>query len=150
MKGSMLVTRGATLLAALCIAGSALARDDHNMYSIEEALNTSAAQEKLDQGVKLYFGKQKAPKATTKLGEWKTNKKTNAFNKTDKEACEWTFLSAVLELQERAQKEGGNAVVNIVSNYKNQETSSETEYMCGNGALMAGVALKGTVIKAGK
>ena len=47
-------------------------------------------------------------------------------------------------------KEGGNAVVNIVSNYKNKETSSETEYMCGNGALMAGVALKGTVIKTGK
>lgn len=138
------------LLAALCVASSAAARDDRNMYPIEDALNTPAAEEKLDKEIKLYFGKQKAPKAAKKLGEWKTNKKTNAFNKTDKEACEWTFLSAVLELQERAQKEGGNAVVNIVSNYKNEQTSSETEYMCGNGALMAGVALKGTVIKTGK
>jgi uncharacterized protein YbjQ (UPF0145 family) len=138
------------VLAGLCMAGSAMARDDRNMYLIEDALKTPAAEEKLDKSIKLYFGKQKAPKAAKNLGEWKTNKKTNAFNKTDKEACEWTFLSAVLELQERAQKEDGNAVVNIVSNYKNQQTSSETEYMCGNGALMAGVALKGTVIKTGK
>ena len=120
------------------------------MYSIEEAMNTPAALEKLNKDIKLYFGKQKAPAAAKNLGEWKTNKKTNAFNKTDKEACEWTFLSAVLELQERAVKEGGDAVVNIVSNYKNQETISETEYMCGNGALMSGVAFKGTVIKTGK
>lgn len=130
-------------------ASGAHARDDHNPYPIADALNTSAAKEKLDPGVKLFFGKQKYPKVAKQLGEWKTNKKTNAFNKSDKEACEWTFLSAVLEMQERAQKEGGNAVVNIRSNYKNHETSSETEYMCGNGTLMSGVALKGDVVKLG-
>lgn len=150
MPYRLTAVKTSVLIMALAMAGSAAARDDHNMYPLEDALNTPAAQEKLNKDIKLYFGKQKGPKATKQLGEWKTNKKTNAFNKTDKEACEWTFLSAVLELQERALKEGGNAVVNIVSNYKNQETSSETEYMCGNGALMAGVALKGTVIKTGK
>ena len=55
-----------------------------------------------------------------------------------------------MELQERAKKEGGNAVVGIRSNYKSIETSSETEYMCGSGALMAGVALKGKVVRIGK
>lgn len=147
MNHRLTIMKIAALVAALSIAGSAAARDDHNMYPLEDALNTPAAQEKLNPDIKLYFGKQKSPKAAKQLGEWKTNKKTNAFNKSDKEACEWTFLSAVLELQERAEKEGGNAVVNIVSNYKNQVTSSETEYMCGNGALMSGVALKGSVIK---
>lgn len=137
----------ATLIA--CAAVSAHARDDKNMYPIEDALDTPAAKEKLNPDIKLYFGKQKHPKVAKSFGEWKTNKKTNAFNKSDKEACEWTFLSAVLEMQERAQKEGGNAVVNIRSNYKNQETTSETEYMCGNGALMAGVAFKGEVVKLG-
>ena len=138
------------LITTLGLSASSFARDDHNLYPIEDALNTPAALEKLNKDIKLYFGKQKSPPAAKKLGEWKTNKKTNAFNKTDKEACEWVFLSAVLELQERAEKEGGDAVINIVSNYKSQETSSETEYMCGNGALMAGVAFKGTVIKIGK
>lgn len=136
------------LFAALLLGSiSAHARDDHLSLPLKEALETPAAQSKLDKGVKLYFGKQKHPKPSKTLGEWKTNKKTNAFNKTDKEACEWTFLSAVLELQERARKEGGNAVINIVSNYKSHEKSSETEYTCGAGGLMAGVAFKGTVVK---
>jgi uncharacterized protein YbjQ (UPF0145 family) len=58
-------------------------------------------------------------------------------------------LSAVLELQERAVKEGGDAVVGIKSNWKNQETVSDTEYVCADGSLMSGVALKGTVVKLG-
>lgn len=141
------MSRFFALLLASALAGSALARDDHNMYPIAEALETTAAKQKLDSGIPLYFAGQKTPAVTQKLGEWKTNKKTNAFNKSDKEACEWTFLSAVLELQERARKEGGDAVIDIKSNYKSNETASATEYMCGNGSLMAGVALKGTVVK---
>jgi uncharacterized protein YbjQ (UPF0145 family) len=53
-------------------------------------------------------------------------------------------------MQERAQKEGANAVIGIKSNYKNIERSSETEYMCGSGALMSGVALKGRVVELAK
>jgi len=133
-------------LAALVASGNVLARDDQSMYPLADALSTEAAKSKLDPSIKLYFGDQKTPKVTKTIGEWKTNKKTNAFGKSDKEACEWVFLSAVLELQERAQKEGGNAVVGIKSNYKNMERSSETEYMCGSGAVVSGVALKGTVV----
>ena len=140
----------AVMTAFLLGTHSAFARDDRNMYPLEDALNTPDAKEKLDPSIRLYFGNQKHPKVVSDLGEWKTNKKTNAFNKSDKEACEWVFLSAVLELQERAQKEGGNAVINIVSNYKNVERSSDTEYMCGNGALMSGVAFKGKVVKLAK
>jgi uncharacterized protein YbjQ (UPF0145 family) len=55
----------------------------------------------------------------------------------------------VIALQQRARKEGGNAVINIVSNYKNVVTSSDTEYVCGAGALMAGVAFKGRVVRLG-
>lgn len=133
-------------LAAL-FALPAVARDDHQMYPLKDALSTPAAQEKLDKEVRLFFGNQSHPKVAKTFGEWKTNKKTNGFNKSDKEACEWTFLSAALELQERARKEGGDAVINIKSNYKSEEHSSNDEYMCGSGALMSGVALKGTVVK---
>lgn len=135
-----------TLLIALMVSGNAYARNDQEMFSLEDALNTPAAKEKLNPAIKLYFGNQKHPKVVKELGEWKTNKKTNGFNKTDKEACEWVFLTAALELQERVLKEGGDAVINIMSNYKNVERSSETQYMCGNGTFTAGVALKGTVV----
>jgi uncharacterized protein YbjQ (UPF0145 family) len=57
------------------------------------------------------------------------------------------MLSALKALQERAVREGMDAVVNIESNYKNRQFSSETEFECGAGAIMAGVALKGTLVK---
>jgi len=140
----------AALLGSLVCVGEASARDDHQLFPLADALNTSAAKEKLDPEIKLYFGDQKHPKVEKSFGEWQTNKKTNGFNKSDKEACEWVFLSAALELQERASKEGGNAVVGIYSNYKNSKHSSSSEYMCGSGALMSGVALKGEVVRLGK
>jgi hypothetical protein len=133
--------------ASLVVSLNALARDEHRMYPIKDALEAPAAQEKLDKGIKLFFGGQKHPRVVKTIGEWSTNKKTNAFGKSDDEACKWVFLSAIMTLQERARQEGGNAVINIQSNYKKIETSSDTEYMCGAGALMAGVAFKGTVVK---
>ena len=67
--------------------------------------------------------------------------------KSDKEACEWVMLSALKALQQRAITENMDAVVNIESNYKHRHFASETEFECGAGALMAGVALKGTLVK---
>jgi hypothetical protein len=134
----------ATLLA---ITFNANARDDRKMLSLQEALNAPAAQGKIDKDIKLFFGEQKHPKVARTIGEWSTNKKTNAFGKSDEEACNWVFLSAVMTLQDRARKEGGDAVINIESNYKNTVTSSDAEFMCGVGNVVAGVAFKGTVVK---
>jgi len=137
-------------LSLVLISAAAIARDDHKMFPLEDALNAPAAKQKLDPDVKLYFGNQSHPKVEKVIGEWGTNKKTNAFGKSDKQACEWVFLSAMLTMQERARAEGGDAIIHIRSNYKSIETSSETEYMCGASALMAGVALKGEVVKLAK
>ncbi len=133
-----------TLLALT--ANSSFARDDIGQYSIADLLETSKAKEAL-YDVPLFFGAQKHKKITKKFGEVGTNKKTNAFNKSDREACEWAMLSALKALQERARREGMDAVVNIESNYKNHKFVSETQFECGAGALMAGVALKGTLVK---
>lgn len=135
------------LISLLAAHSNAQARDDRNMYPMADALASVEAKNKLDPSITLQFGNQKTGLIEKEFGEWKTNKKTNGFNKSDKEACEWAFLSAVLELQERAKKEGGNAIIYIKSNYKGTETVSDTEYMCGSGVLMSGVAFKGTVVK---
>lgn len=81
------------------------------------------------------------------FGTVKTNKKTNFFNKSDKEGCEWVFISAILALQNAAHERGANAVINIKSNYRDQEFVSETEYECGAGAVMGGVAFIGELVK---
>ena len=135
------------LIASALVAGQAAARNDQATYALQEAFATPDAQQKLDKSIKMYFGRQPTPKVLQHHGEWKTNKKSSGFFKSDKSACEWAFLSAMIELQERAKKLGADGVVGIVSNYQNVEVGSETEFVCGSGALMSGVAFKGRIVR---
>ncbi|HEY4803978.1 MAG TPA: excinuclease ABC subunit A [Paraburkholderia sp.] len=135
------------MLAALCAAlaaSHAYARDSIDSYSVDEALKSEPG--KVGDDIALYFAGQRHPAVQKTLGKLATNKKTNAFNKSDQEACQHVFLSAVIELQARARQQGGNAVVNIKSNYRNELRESATEFTCGAGAMIAGVALVGDVV----
>jgi hypothetical protein len=137
----------AAVTVLLLAAPIADARDTHQKFPLEQALAKANASGKLAPGIKLFFGTQKYPKPTAQLGQARTNKKTNFFNKTDVEGCEWAFLSSMISLTQYAQKVGGNAIVNIRSNYKNIEFSSETEYECGAGNVTGGTAFIGDVVK---
>lgn len=134
------------LLGLFLIPGASDARDDIGGYSIEEALNLEQSKSKLGEQVRFYFGDQAHGEIDKNFGEFRTNKKTNAFNKSDLQACQWAFLTAMISLRDRAVREGGNAVINIKSNYKNNLSSSEESFQCGAGAFVAGVALVGTVV----
>jgi uncharacterized protein YbjQ (UPF0145 family) len=133
---SMMAVLGAIL------ALPAQASDNKYMMPIDTAMAANDAQARLGDTVKFYFGKQSTPKVLKKLGSDTTSQKTNAFGKSNDKACNWVFLSDMLSLQKRAKELGANAVINIVSNYNNIENSSETEFECHVGALMAGVAFK--------
>lgn len=133
------------LTISLC-AFDACARDDVQEYSIADALSSVQAKEILGTDIQFYFGDQPHAAIAKEFGEYSTSKKTNGVNKSDKEACEWVFLSAMKTFRDRAKNLGANAVVNIRSNYKNNLTSSTTTFTCGSGALMSGAALKGTAV----
>lgn len=135
----------AVVALSLAASQAALARNSVDTYPIASALKSDEA--KVGSDIALYFAGQPHPAVLKTLGEAATNKKTNALGKSDEDACEHVFLSAVIALQERARAEGGNAVINIKSNYKDRLTESATEYTCGAGAVIAGVALKGEVVK---
>lgn len=137
------------LSISFAVSVAAHARDTQHMLPIASALQVSDAQEKLDGSIKFFFGKQKTPKVLTRLGSDFSNRKTNAFGKSDEVACNWAFLSALVALEKRAKELGANAVVNIVSYYKKNEVSSPTEFECHAGGIMAGVALKGEFVKIG-
>ena len=137
----------AAVAALLATAPVADARDTLQKFPIEAALAKAQASGQLAPGIKLFFGTQKHAKPTAQLGPARTNKKTNFFNKTDQEGCDWAFLSSMITLTQYAQRVGGNAIVNIRSNYKNNEFSSETEYQCGAGNVTGGTAFVGDVVK---
>ncbi len=134
------------LLCLLFIPSVTFARDDIGSYSIQDALDSEQSKTKLGNDIKFYFGDQSHGKILKNYGVFKSNKKTNAFNKSDLNACQRSFLSAMISLKNRAITEGGNAVINIKSNYRNNLTSSEDTFQCGAGAFIAGVALVGTVV----
>ena len=133
------------VIALLFSASTGDARNTVHQLSIEDALAEGEAKGVLVDGIALYFGDQATPGVEQSHGQYTANRKTNAFNKSDDEACNWAFLTAIKTLQERARKQGGNAVINIYSYYYKNTFVSETEFECGAGALMAGVTLKGTV-----
>lgn len=132
------------VLLTLVMVGEAAARDDELYKPIADVL--TEYEDRLSDEIALYFGDQPHGEVVERHGEYPTNKKTNAFGKSDDEACRWVMLSALLSLQERAQREGGNAVINIRSYYDKNIYSSETDYECHAGNIMAGVALIGEVV----
>ena len=135
------------LAALLAMATPAEARDTEYKLPIDEVLKNPAFDGKLDKDVTFFFAGQKTPPAAQSFGVHVTTKKTNSFGKPDVEACRWVMLSALIQLQERAKELGGDAVVDIVSYYKKHPFSSPDQYECHAGAFVAGVALKGTVVK---
>jgi len=125
---------------------AALARNTMHDYSIEFALQSETAKVKL-LDVPIYFAGQSHAAVATDLGFFKANRRTNAFNKTDEAACEIAFLSAVIALQSRAEKQGGDAVIDIKSITNTSELVSTTQYRCSAGNVVANVVLTGRVVR---
>lgn len=123
---------------------TAEARKDVSDFSIKEAMTHPQWESKTRSDIRLHFGSKNKPAVKRTFGEYHTSKKTNAFNKSDKEACEWAFISAIIQLQKKAAQLGANAVINIKSNYDKIETSSSSTFKCAAGNVITGVALKGT------
>jgi hypothetical protein len=146
MQHLTLITLALLTISTLCFTHLAHARETMHNLNVSEALQIGRDTGAILDNVRVFFAGHPHPEVSKKYGEFSTNKKTNAFNKSDETACQWAFFSAIKSLQERALKEGGNAVINIKSNYKSREFSSPTEFQCGAGAIIAGVALKGTVV----
>src|SRR5688572_26792447 len=105
----------AVICGSLLLVNVTDARDTRLKLPLSDALAAAAKNEKFDASIKLYFGTQTHGAVQKSFGAFTSNKKTNFANKSDKEGCEWAFLSAMLSLQDRAKREGGNAVINIKS-----------------------------------
>jgi uncharacterized protein YbjQ (UPF0145 family) len=144
MKKTMLTI---ALAASAAATLPAVAADRAMMMPIEGAMNVNDAKNRLGDSVKFYFGDQKTPKIASKITSDSTSQKTNSVGKSPEEACNWAFLSAMLALKKKAESLGANGVVNIVSNYKHKEMSSQTEFECHDGNIVSGVAFKADFVK---
>jgi uncharacterized protein YbjQ (UPF0145 family) len=141
------VLRVAFLVSIMALTPvAAEARTTIHDLGTEQAMNSELGKERL-LGVPVYFAGQSHPAVASEMGVFTANRRTNAFNKSDEEACRIAFLSAVIALQSRAQQLGGDAVVDIKSITNNQNLESATQYRCAAGNVVANVALTGRVVK---
>jgi len=130
------------LLTASTVAD---ARNTAYYLPIKAAMNSKPGT--LDGTVKFYFAGQSHPRVLQDFGSDISNRKTNAFGKSDLTACNWAFLSGLVALQQQAHKRGANAVINIVSYYDKRTMASSTQFECHAGGVVAGVTLKGDLVR---
>jgi hypothetical protein len=132
----------ALLLLALPAASMAADRIVHMPF--DQVVAEAKKDGKLDGSVTFYLAGKTPPGTVTVVNDnVTTNKKTNAFGKSDVKTCSWVLQSALIALQEDAKAAGANAVVDIVSDYDGNVYSDVESYECHIGFLMSGVQLKG-------
>ena len=136
-------------LSLLCAGRTALARETFHDLSVGDATESALGQERL-LDVPYYMVGQQHPKVKQDMGVFTSNKRTNAFNKSDARACQIAFLSALISLQSRAQREGAEAVVDIKSITRHNDLESPSEFRCVAGNIIANVALTGRIVRFAK
>ena len=144
----MMFIQKVSLFVALSMGGvvAAQAADKMHDYNFQDAVSRAVADGTLDGSVKFYLAGTKSGGKMIEQGAV-TNKKTNGFAKSAESSCDHVLRSALIQLQNTAKEKGANAVTNIVSYYKANETKSTTTYQCAKGTALAGVALKGDLVK---
>ena len=98
MIRNVLIAAAATTLLAL--SSPADARETRLELSLQELVNSPAAREAgIDGSVRFYLAGQSVA-VQQRFGEDVANRKTNAANKSDEEACRWVALSTLRALQD--------------------------------------------------
>jgi hypothetical protein len=83
------------LTVVLAFAPAALARSDFKDLPASAAAESALGKERL-LDVPFFLAGQKHGAVAQELGEFRTNKRSNAFGKSDEEACQVAFLSAII------------------------------------------------------
>ena len=139
-----------SILVLLSTPFMSFAKDDIYNMEVKNAMDTMPDNVKQEIGsFKFYFGNDSSPSSSTKVGKVYANGRTNGFWKGYEKSCNRVFYSDLIHLKKSALKIDPKATgaANITSNWKNNLTSSEDSFVCGKGLLMAGVALRGDVVK---
>jgi hypothetical protein len=135
------------VLALLLVAAApAAARDTELFFSAREAAESEKGRAYL-LDVPFYLkGESHAPLAKELLEMTSERSSSGAF-RGDEASCESAFLSALKTLQERARESGADAIVDLVSVTRGQETESATDFRCVAGAVVVHVGLKGRLVE---
>lgn len=143
----MNLNRNLIAVVILLLPVVAHAKDEQRLFDIAFVMGSPEARERFDETIRFHWSGQtaSAPLQTFKIHT--SERKTFSPTRTEREACDQSFVEALAALRDAARAAGANAVVEIKSLYKNREFRSSTEYECRLGYFAAGVTLEGTLVK---
>lgn len=137
--------RPSCLALALLVPLAAQARNTEVVLSAESATQSEHAQGYLLDVPYYLKGQPGAPKGKP-ISTVTTEQSTRGAFRSDAASCRVAFLTALHNLQERAQRAGGDAVVDIVSVTRGKRSESPTDFRCIAGAMVVHVGIEGTVV----
>ena len=147
MRLSQSVAIAAALMACALAPPSAQARDEQRLFDIASVLASPDGRDRFDDTVQFFWAGQDTPTAEQSFTIHTSERKTFAPTRTEREACDQSFLEALAALRDAAKAAGGTAVVNIKSLYKNREFRSATQYECRLTYFAATVTLEGKLVR---
>ncbi|MAP94794.1 MAG: excinuclease ATPase [Ponticaulis sp.] len=140
MKSKILML---AVAAGIGFTPAAMAADSIDTFSIQEAMNSQNFKDRLGDFTFVWGDSVSGQR----IMSTSTRKATNGINKSDKEACEWALLSALIAFKEQAISKGGTSVQGIKSNVTGQPFSSTTEFQCKSGWTNSRVYLEAEIVK---
>ncbi len=133
----------ASAMIALAVSPAAHADKKIQTWSIEEAMNSQDFKDRLGD-FKFVWGDSVTGQRVRSIS---TRKATNGVNKSDKAACEWALLSALIALKSAAEADGATSVQGIKSNATGTPFSSTAEFQCISGFTNSRVYLEAEIVK---
>jgi uncharacterized protein YbjQ (UPF0145 family) len=97
--------------------------------------------------IRFYFAGERHPGIVRRVqNNATTSQRARKAGRAADWACNRALMNALIRLGDAARSSGANAVINIRSNWDNRPYANGSEYECGIGRMMAGVALKGDIV----
>ncbi len=138
--------RSISILALLLVwAAPAGARNTERFLSARAAAESEKGRAYL-LDVPFYLKGEPHPPVAKEISEVTSANSASGAMRGDASSCQSAFLSALKNLQQRARESGADAIVDLVSITRGQETESASDFRCVAGAVIAHVGLKGKLV----
>jgi hypothetical protein len=133
-------------LLILAMPMSAWAASPSSLHEIAPVLDNPEYTPKYF-GMKFFFGSQEHPPVAKTFPRLRTIRRAASVGADSEKACQRAFAAGLISLADNAKKQGADAVINIRTAFADKDEASDTQYICGTGALQTGMTLYGDPVK---
>jgi hypothetical protein len=134
-------------MLACVLPAPAAARDEQRLYDIASVLASPEGRDRFDETITFHWADAEAPVIERSFAIHTSTRKTFLPTRTEREACDQSFIEALAALRDAARKAGADGVVAIKSLHKNREFRSPIQYECRLSYFSATVTLEGRLVK---